>query len=99
MIHRKHGATANYTTYKRKFLCDECDALVTHEGVIDLLEIGNGPDRWIATYCCERQSCPKYPNCGHTNTRNDFKPPIMNRHEFKVKMKKLDAVEGFISDD
>ena len=99
MIQRVHSTTANHTIYKRKIFCDECGKLVTHEGVIDLTENGNGPDMWSATYYCERQSCPKHLNCEHTNTRHETKPPIMDKDKFKAKMKKLDALEGFISDD
>lgn len=92
--------SANYTTYNRKIFCDECGKLVTQQGVIELQEDGNGPDRWTATYYCEqRQYCPKHIDCEYTKTRHDAKPPIMDKYEFKARIKKLDAQEGFISDD
>ena len=102
MIHRVHRTSGNYTTYKRKIFCNECGKLVTHEGVIDLIENGNGPDRWTATYHCERQSCQKdHPNyiCKYTETRPDARPPIMDRGAFERSVKKKDILERFTVDD
>lgn len=102
MINRAHSTNVNHTTYKRKIFCDKCGRLVTHEGVIDLVENGNGLDMWSATYYCERQSCQKeHPNCNckYTETQCNTRPPIMNKYEFKRKMKKLDTSEGFVIDD
>lgn len=98
MINRCSNTSVNHTTYTRKFLCGKYDKLVTQTGVIDLLENGNGLDEWSATYFCEQQSCLKRLNCEYTKTRHDTRPPVKNKYEFKAKMKKLDALEGFISD-
>ncbi len=83
----------NYTTYKRMIHCDECGKEVTHEGVIDLWKSGS---MWRAVYYCDQKDCPKCGNCKYTKTRRDTKPPIMSKNEFKAKVKKLDALDGFI---